>query len=402
MPTTQVSPRSSGNVPITAITLLCWGAIAVGSGCGRTGLPPGPTAGTTASWGAGGRTDGTGGMGGTVGTTAISGAGGRTGGIGGSGSGGCGIIGCVMPTGGSGDPCTDFTQPPTYLCGNGVLDPGEDCDDGNGSGGDGCSPLCQLEGHWLCPVAGQRCQRVATCGDGILTSDEVCDDGNNTDGDGCSADCQRIGIGWQCRAPGAKCTLVCGNRRVTGNKTCDDGNTQAGDGCAANCQVEPGYSCPVPGMMCVPLACGSGDAGRSCDTGAANPGFQPRCGDGIASVGEECDDGDDPTRDPHNDDAAYGGCTTQCKWGAYCGDSAVNGLEECDLGAGNGGREYGRIDGCTAGCRKTHYCGDSILDSDKGELCDLGDLNGKAIGPNWERSDCGRVLCLPNCTIPIW
>lgn len=151
--------------------------------------------------------------------------------------------------------------------------------------------------------------------------------------------------------------------------------------------------------MCVPLTCGSGDADRSCDVGAANPGFQPRCGDGIASVGEECDDGDDPTRDPHND-SAYCGCTTQCKWGAFCGDGEVNGPEECDLGEHNGGLEHGPIDGCTAGCRKTDYCGDGILDSEEGEMCDLGPLNGMRIGADWQESDCGWVLCAMDCTIP--
>jgi cysteine-rich repeat protein len=34
----------------------------------------------------------------------------------------------------------------TALCGDGALDPGEQCDDGNAAGGDGCSPLCQFEG----------------------------------------------------------------------------------------------------------------------------------------------------------------------------------------------------------------------------------------------------------------
>jgi len=36
---------------------------------------------------------------------------------------------------------------PMGFCGNGALDPGEDCDDGNVEAGDGCSPICQLEGE---------------------------------------------------------------------------------------------------------------------------------------------------------------------------------------------------------------------------------------------------------------
>jgi cysteine-rich repeat protein len=33
---------------------------------------------------------------------------------------------------------------------------------------------------------------VPTCGDGILDAGEVCDDGNTTGGDGCSADCTAL------------------------------------------------------------------------------------------------------------------------------------------------------------------------------------------------------------------
>jgi cysteine-rich repeat protein len=60
------------------------------------------------------------------------------------------------------------------VCGDGILDEGEECDDGNNDNGDGCSADCTLE-----PV----------CGDGVLDPGEQCDDGNNDDGDGCSADC---------------------------------------------------------------------------------------------------------------------------------------------------------------------------------------------------------------------
>ena len=61
------------------------------------------------------------------------------------------------------------------VCGNGVREAWEECDDGNTLDGDGCSADCQLE---------------ATCGDGTREGSEECDDGNTMDGDGCSADCQ--------------------------------------------------------------------------------------------------------------------------------------------------------------------------------------------------------------------
>lgn len=58
-------------------------------------------------------------------------------------------------------------------CGNGTLDPGEACDDGNNESGDGCDRFCRSE----------------VCGDGVVQDNEECDDGNTEDGDGCSRLC---------------------------------------------------------------------------------------------------------------------------------------------------------------------------------------------------------------------
>jgi len=66
------------------------------------------------------------------------------------------------------------TAPAVATCGDGVLDPGEGCDDGNTTGGDGCSAVCQPE----------------VCGNGVLDPGETCDDGNTADGDGCPSTCQ--------------------------------------------------------------------------------------------------------------------------------------------------------------------------------------------------------------------
>ena len=62
------------------------------------------------------------------------------------------------------------------VCGNGLRDPGEQCDDGNNVGGDGCSATCSVE--------------VGLCGNEILDPGEQCDDTNTSDGDGCSHDCK--------------------------------------------------------------------------------------------------------------------------------------------------------------------------------------------------------------------
>jgi cysteine-rich repeat protein len=47
--------------------------------------------------------------------------------------------------------CTAASQPPEPVCGDGHVDQGETCDDGNTVGGDGCSATCQTEApmHWI-------------------------------------------------------------------------------------------------------------------------------------------------------------------------------------------------------------------------------------------------------------
>ncbi len=64
------------------------------------------------------------------------------------------------------------------VCGNGSVETGEQCDDGNTVSDDGCSSSCQTE------TGG------STCGDGTVGTGEQCDDGNTVSGDGCSATCQ--------------------------------------------------------------------------------------------------------------------------------------------------------------------------------------------------------------------
>lgn len=51
--------------------------------------------------------------------------------------------GCAGELSGTGE--GDDTQQPPVNCGNGAMDPGETCDDGNTASGDGCSSLCTNE-----------------------------------------------------------------------------------------------------------------------------------------------------------------------------------------------------------------------------------------------------------------
>jgi cysteine-rich repeat protein len=110
------------------------------------------------------------------------------------------------------------------VCGNGALEPGEECDDGNTRGGDTCSATCAT---------------LDLCGNDRVDSGEECDDGNTSSGDGCSVGCS-VESG-------------CGNGKRDGKEECDDDNLKSGDGCSATCQLEDG--------------CGDGviEAGEQCD-----------------------------------------------------------------------------------------------------------------------------------------
>jgi fibro-slime domain-containing protein len=249
---------------------------------------------------------------GNAGAKGTSSSGGSSGGAGSSGGsgGGAGIIFTAPPAVDGG---------PAAVCGNGVLEGVEQCDDGNAAGGDGCSKLCQVENNFECKAPGQPCINLAVCGNAVLTSNEACDDGNTVPGDGCSADCQTIEPGWQCRVPGKPCTAKCGDGVLSGAESCDDGNDKNGDGCSVTCKLEPGYKCS--GSKCVATTCGDGvrEGTESCDDGNTMPfdgcsqdcqnepdcsgaSCVSKCGDGIL-LDEKCDDGNGASGD---------GCSSTC------------------------------------------------------------------------------------------
>ena len=68
--------------------------------------------------------------------------------------------------------------PNAAVCGDGVVGLGEDCDDGNTQGCDGCSPTCRFEG----------------CGNARIDCDEQCDAGvpNPPPATGCTARCTAL------------------------------------------------------------------------------------------------------------------------------------------------------------------------------------------------------------------
>jgi cysteine-rich repeat protein len=112
-----------------------------------------------------------------------------------------GVTSTATTTGGVGG---TSTAAPAGPCGNGTLDPGEQCDCGldgkklpagcrgpNGvlfGDGTGCARSCTREPRCL-NEAGETQACLPACGDGNVDPGEACDDGNLLDGDGCSKAC---------------------------------------------------------------------------------------------------------------------------------------------------------------------------------------------------------------------
>jgi cysteine-rich repeat protein len=128
----------------------------------------------------------------------------------------------------SGDGCSAYCTRESSTCGNGEIDDDEACDDGNHTSGDGCDPTCVEEVSCTPNGEAQPAPQpeadagAGVCGNGIVEASEQCDDANEEAGDGCDT----------------ACTLECGNGVIEGSESCDDGNRVSGDGCSATCSQE--------------------------------------------------------------------------------------------------------------------------------------------------------------------
>lgn len=120
--------------------------------------------------------------------------------------------------------CTFDISQCTNLCGNGVLDPGEQCDDldiggstcaGHGGGGHvSCTQTCQLD-YSQCTSE--------YCGNGAIDAGEQCD-GAQLAGQSCvsmGASAGALDCSGSCTFDLTNCTDICGNGQKEGSEHCD-------------------------------------------------------------------------------------------------------------------------------------------------------------------------------------
>lgn len=209
------------------------------------------------------------------------------------------------------------------VCGDAVVEFGEDCDFGtaNNGPGTGCETNCKF-----------TCANAAACDDGnVCNGAEACVSVTVNGGMGqiCMAGSAATngtscGTGMVCQ--NSTCVAdTCGNGFAVAPEECDDGglNGTIGDGCSSTCRYtcvstdstrncastnpcvgqgtcnDTTHVCTVGMKLMDGTACGSGG---SCVMGVCT---QAICGDGVRVTSEQCDDGNTANLD---------GCDSTCKF----------------------------------------------------------------------------------------
>lgn len=326
-------------------------------------------------------------------------------------------------------------------CGNGVLDPGEACDDGNAVSGDCCSATCEAEPPAPCASDGNDCTTDVCDGAGLcahVANQAPCDDGLFCNGaDTCSGGACAVHAGDPCAA-GAECNRTCDEAAGTcaapaGAACTDDGNACTDDRCdgLGACAHPPNGAPCDDGVFCNgadacaggscsvhagdPCAAG-GECNRTCDENAAScaaPAGAACADDGNPCTDDRCDGSGacaHPANDAPCDDGLFCNGADTCSGGAcslHAGDPCAAGPEcnrTCDEAAGHCAAPAGT--GCssdgnhctTDACDGAGQCGhvDNTLPCDDGDACTVGDACAAGTCVSGPSPPCGRcAVCDP-------
>ena len=259
-------------------------------------------------------------------------------------------------------------------CGNGIVNPCEQCDDGNFDNGDACTNLCTAaacgdgyvsEGVESCDGMNLGELTSTSCADfapgvfdsGIVRCKEDCSDYDlsNCVGDAVPCFSDEDGDGFNGTSQVVPAGQTCASRQSNGRPW-----TSVSEG---DCLDNPALPCSVlsyPGNPEVCDGCDNDCDGLIDDDDPELP-YCPACGNGIVDPAEGCDDGNILDGDgcatgcsvephwvcvgqPSVCTCAAGWTGPTCDTAVVCGDGQIMGGEACDDGNTSMG------DGCSAAC----------------------------------------------------
>ncbi|ELQ37058.1 hypothetical protein OOU_Y34scaffold00619g31 [Pyricularia oryzae Y34] len=269
-------------------------------------------------------------------------------------------------------PCA--AAPTTPICGNDVVDSGEECDNAEDElCGTNC--LC-LYGPAENPTNEIPCAAAPAtpiCGNNVVDSGEHGEQCDNTEDELCGTNClclygtaENPTAEIPCAA--APAAPSCGNNIVDSGEQCDNTEDEL---CGNDCQciygpaTVPTTDAPCPAAPAVPPTCGNGvlESGEQCDNEedelcgedcvclfgpaeeptadapcATAPTTPPTCGNNVVESGEQCDNEEDELCGedcaclfgPAEEPTADAPCATAPTTPPTCGNDVVEIGEECD------------------------------------------------------------------------
>ncbi len=232
------------------------------------------------------------------------------------------------------------------ICGNGIVEAGEDCDAPNKNGG--CSLNCLFTGN-----------TAPTCGNGIVEPNlgEACDPKDSNTAEGCSQDCRHSGSNQEVKGTEVKAS-ICGNGLIGDGEDCDLGiNSSISDPKSKlNCSASCTHQGSLPSAKwCFENSLTHGGFSTA-EFEAVCAGVHSQCGDGVL----------DPSEDADCDDPVKGWNSLLCNESCLKKSDSIctPGTEGCD--------ENGRLAGSSLFYSQPSYCGDGVTGIGEISFCESG------------------------------